>query len=645
MPLTLQMRDADPSHAAYLRARPARYHGFVRTSRYLVMRDGVRIAVDVCLPRGLEADARIPTIVRQTRYFRRFGVHRALRPVLTPVTLDPMNAPMRELFTSRGYAWVDVDVRGSGASFGERPSPWYREGEVKDGAEIADFVVGQPWSNGLIGSTGVSYEGTTAELIGTLRHPAVRAVAPRFALFDVFADVAFPGGLHNAYFTDAWERANAALDRNEPGDMIGLIYSLRARGVASPSVVQPGTVAHRLAGLVERPGTQAALRSLFHWALRGVAAVDEDEDQRVLGEALRTHANNYNVHTGAVEVTFRDDSPSSSPLPGRTSEDFSPHTYVNELHDVAVLSYGGWFDGAYANAAVKRHRALEGHDTRLLLGPWIHGGHLDMDPDRPGRRAARFDHAAELLRFFDTYLAGGAADTPRVRYFMMGEGRWRTSTTWPPEGTRALAFHFGSGRKLLDRAARDSERGADVVEVDPTTGSGVRTRWRTLLCPFLHADGVGAHGRCLAYDTDPFEVDRDVVGNPIVVLRVASSAPDSAIFVYLEDVDRAGTARLLTEGCLRTVHRTRLAGAEGLPHVEATFLRRDALMLGTDEAHTHTIELLPLAMRIARGHRLRLRLAGADVDHFTTPTGAAKVVWSVEREGSMLLLPVLRPGG
>lgn len=634
------MQDADPSHAAYLRARPARYRGFDRTSQYLVMRDGARIAIDVCLPRGLEPGARIPTIVRQTRYFRRFGVNRALRPVLSPATLDPMNAPMRALFTSRGYAWVDVDVRGSGASFGERPSPWYREGEVKDGAEIADFVVRQPWSNGRIGSTGVSYEGTTAELIGTLRHPAVRAVAPRFALFDVFADVAFPGGLHNAYFTDAWERANAALDRNEPGDMIGLIYALRARGTASPRVVEPSTLAHRLAGIVERPRSQAALRALFQWALRGVAAVDDDEGERVLAEALRTHAKNYNVHTGAVEVTFRDDSPPSSPLPGRTSEDFSPHTYVDELRDVAVLSYGGWFDGAYANAAAKRHRALAGHDTRLLLGPWIHGGHLDMDPGRPRGRVARFDHAAELLRFFDRYLADGAADIARVRYFMMGEGRWRTSATWPPEGTRALAFHFASGRKLVERAPRDGEH-ADVFDVDSTAGSGVRTRWRTLLCPFLHADGAGAHGRCIAYDTAAFETERDVVGNPILVLRLASSAPDSAIFAYLEDVDRDGDARVLTEGCLRTVHRTHLVEDPATPRVEATFARRDALALGADETCTHAIELLPVAMRVARGHRLRLRLAGADVDHFTTPTGAAKVVWRVEHQGSKLLLPVL----
>jgi putative CocE/NonD family hydrolase len=630
-------RDADPTHAAYLAARPPRYRGVSRTSRYLVMRDGVRIAIDVCLPRGLAPGERVPTIVRQTRYFRRFRVNPMLRRVLSGATLDPMNAPMRALFTSRGYAWVDVDARGSGASFGERPAPWYLEGEVADGAEIVDFIVKQPWSNGLVGSTGVSYEGTTAEFLGTLRHPAVRAVAPRFSLFDVFTDVAFPGGLHNAYFTDAWERANGALDRNEPGEMVGLIYALRARGTASPRVVEEGTLASRLASIVERPRTQRTMRALFDWALAGVAPVDDADGERVLAEALRSHADNYNVHTGAVHMTYRDDSPPNAPLPGKTSDAFSPHTYVDALRDVAVLSYGGWFDGGYGGAAVKRHRALSAHGrSSLLLGPWVHGGALDMDPDEPRRaRDAAFDHATELLRFFDTHLAPSrtAEEQARVRYYMMGEGRWRTASAWPPPGTRSLALFLAADRKL----GRAEGSGDDVFETDPRAGSGVRTRWRTLLCPFLHADGRGRHGRTIAYESDPFDAEIEIAGQPVLALCLASSAPDAAIFAYLEDVAPSGDARLLTEGCLRTLHATRLEG----DRVVATFARKDALVLGSDEQHTHFVELLPVAMRLGRAHRLRLSLAGADVDHFTTPTGDTKVRWRIDRAASRLVVPVL----
>lgn len=621
-------RDGDPTHAEYLERRPLRYRGYRRTSRYLTMRDGARIAIDVCLPRGL-AGEKIPTLLRQTRYFRRFRVHPALRPLLGETTLDPMNAPMRRLFTSRGYAWVDVDARGSGASFGERPCPWWLDGEVADGAEIAEWIVRQPWSNGRIGSTGVSYDGTTAEFLATTRHPAVRAVAPRFSLFDVYADVAFPGGLHSSYFTDAWETANAALDRNQPGEMVALIYMLQAHGMLDP----------RLARRIDRPLTRAALSRLFSWALAGVAPADDDP--RSLAEALRSHEQNYNVHTGAVQTTFRDDSPPNAPVAGQTADFFSPHGYVDRLRGVAVLSYGGWFDGGYANAACKRHRALTdiGADSRLLMGPWIHGGQLDLDPDAPGRRAV-FDHAAELLRFFDAYLCPERAldaELPRVRYFMMGEGRWCSEASWPPAGTRALAFHFAPGRRLARRASTGSDR----FEPDTRVGSGQRTRWRTLLCPYLHADGRGRSTRgYLVYESDPLDTELAVAGHPILMLALASNAPDGALVAYLEDVTPDGTARLLTEGELRTVHRTRLVENGGPPGVAASYLRRDALRLAPAERATHAIELLPLAMRFRRGHRLRLSLGAADVDHFTTPPGPARVEWQLDLGGSSLLLPV-----
>ncbi|MEA2749727.1 MAG: uncharacterized protein QOI41_3870 [Myxococcales bacterium] len=650
--MTKLSRDADPSHAAYIARRPEQHRGFVRTSRYLVMRDGTKIAIDICLPRGLQPGARVPTIVRQTRYFRRFLVRKRARMFVDETGLDPMNAPMRALFTSRGYAWVDVDVRGSGASFGERPCPWWLEGEVKDGAEVVDFIVKQPWSNGLVGSTGVSYDGTTAELLAWNAHPAVKAIAPRFSLYDTYADVAFPGGLHQAWFTETWELANAALDRNAPEAFIGTALSFGVHGAPSPTVADRRKIASRIAHLVDHELTQRALSGALSFALAGVPPVDDDPGGAQLAAAIASHVANYNVHGGAVHMTFRDDSPPDAPLPGFTCDYFSPSTYPGQVGDAAVLGYSGWFDGGYANAAVKRHRVLEragaSKEHRLLLGPWVHGGTLDMDPDTDAHASA-FDHSVELLRFFDRHLAaemplGGIAieDTAPVRYYVMGAGAWREAATWPPEGTRSLALHFAAGHRL--RRGTDAERaeGVDVHEVDPTTGTGRRTRWRTTISPFVHADGAGRSRRGLfVCDGDALEEDLEVAGNPVLVLRIASTVSDGAIFAYLEDVDREGRARLVSEGELRTIHRTTLhEPQDGPARVETSFLRKDAVAIAPGTVATHAIELLPLAMSFRRGHRIRLSLAGADVDHFVSPTASdARVTWTIERAGSRLLLP------
>lgn len=625
-------RDAEPRHADYLAERPLRYPRQERRSLYLEMRDGVRIAVDVTLPAPRRSE-RLPTLVRQTRYFRRFDVARALRPLLSPTTLDPMNAPLRQLAVSRGYACVDVDVRGSGASFGDRPCPWWIEGEVRDGAEIVDWVTRQPWSNGLVGSTGVSYDGTAAEFLAVTGHPAVRAVAPRFSLFDVYRDVAFPGGLHSSYFTEAWETANLALDRNDPGQMIALIFVLEAHGRLDPSW------ARRL----DHPLSRRALGRVLGLGLGGVAPVDADREREDLARALAEHARNHYVHAGAEQVVYRDDVPTDTPIPGQGSDYFSPHTYVDRIRDAAVLGYGGWFDGGYAGAALRRHEVLSarGVASELLLGPWIHGGELDLDPAAPARQAA-FDHASELLAFFDRHLlkAGeGPAEAP-VRYFAMGEaGGWQRADRFPPAGTRSVGFGFRRGRRL---ACGPSESGAESFELDQRVRAGVRSRWRTLLCPFLVADGTGgSRSGYAAFESEPLSHDLDVAGHPVLTLAVAANEVDFALFAYLELLDGSGATRLVSEGALRSVHRTELSESEDQPaRVSASFLRRDALALAPDELHVHHVELLPLACRWRAGSRLRLRLGAADTDHFSTPNPRPFVRFRVERAGSRLLLPV-----
>jgi putative CocE/NonD family hydrolase len=389
--------------------------------------------------------------------------------------------------------------------------------------------------------------------------------------------------------------------------------------------------------------TQAALRRIFNWALVGVAPVDDDASGETLDLALKAHQNNFNLHHGAVHITFRDDSPPNAPVEGETSDAFSPHTYVDRVRasGAAVLGYSGWFDGGYANGAVKRHRALDDTgQSSLLIGPWTHGGALDLDPDGP-RRKARFDHAAELLRFFDRHLCperASEASVAPVRFFVMGEGRWRSSRSWPPAGTRSVSLHFARDRKL-SRSPVTS--GVERHEVDLASRAGQRSRWRTLLCPWLHADGAGRTGRHLVYETDPLDEDLVLLGNPVLVVSLATSVPDAAIIVYLEDVDERGAARLFTEGALRTVHATKLVGeTEGAPRVEASYARLAALRITPGDVATFAVELMPTAMRVRRRHRLRIVLGGADLDHFTTPPAAGPVEWTVHLAGSRLVLPV-----
>src|SRR5262245_62969462 len=175
-----------PAH--YAKTRPAVFAVAQPRSLYVTMRDGCRLALDVYLPQSTASSdaprSRLPTLLILTPYYRRFK----LRPG-TPATTEPSpNAgKWRDLFVPRGYAVVVCDVRGTGASFGMRDS-FRSPVERDDYREIADWIVAQPWSDGSIGATGISYVGAAADFLASTGHPAVKAIAPLFAVWDTYSD-------------------------------------------------------------------------------------------------------------------------------------------------------------------------------------------------------------------------------------------------------------------------------------------------------------------------------------------------------------------------------------------------------------------------------------------------------------------------
>jgi putative CocE/NonD family hydrolase len=383
--------------------------GYTRRSFYVEMRDGVPIAVDLYVPDGADESARVPAILRMTRYWRGVRFRALVRPMLD----EPSELAQR--FLAAGYAWLDVDVRGSGASGGAQVSLW-SDDEVRDGAALVDWIVRQPWSSGLVGALGDSYDGTAAELLLVNRHPAVRAVAPRFALYDGYTDIGFPGGVHLTWFTETWGRYNDAIDRGD-------------------------------------------LRSAFpFWVpifISGPRPVDGPRGAEGLEAAYRAHARNFDVHAEALATPFRDD---LAPTIGLRTEDWSPHgkrRAAIEASGAAVFSYSGWYDGAYANAAIKRFNTLANPGQRLVLGPWNHGGDQTIEPLQ-ATTESDFDHAAELLPFFDLHLKSGgvpegeSAAAP-VRWYTTGENRWKSGSVWPPQAERTRFYPLFRRESLEER--------------------------------------------------------------------------------------------------------------------------------------------------------------------------------------------------
>lgn len=570
--------DAWPPASQYLAQHPARYKEINRTSFYLTMRDGVKIAVDLNLPEGLGPGEKIPAILRQTRYYRSYD----LGPMLRFFTRKWPSAA--KFFGSRGYAWVDSDVRGTGASFGQWIYPWSPD-EIRDGSEVVDWIVRQPWSNGKVGAVGISYDGGSAEFLLVNQNPAVKAVSTEFSFFDAYTDIAYPGGICLNSFLSIWQDLDRTLDMNY------------------------------------LPGIRALMPKMVRSSYRGVRPVDDDVDRSMLGQAIRGHDHNLDLRAMSRQVNFRDDVPWP---PGVAIDASSPFAHASQISGsgAAIYLVDGWFDAAFQSAAINCYLTLK-NPMKLILGPWNHGGWNDASPSSRSWRSA-FALDAELLRFFDYQLGGvdnGMSSEKPVQYFTMGEEKWKSAAEWPPPGFRTLKLYLDQGHRLSREKPAASEAGDSYV-VDLTAATGRTSRW-DLGALVFYPDRRKADEKLLCYTSAPLAANTEVTGHPAVTLFVSSTTPDAEFFAYLEDVDPHGRVTYVTEGELRGIDRRPSNEPPPYQHFGArhSFRRRDAMPLVPGEVAEIQFAILPTSYLFQRGHSIRLALAGADKDHFALPAG------------------------
>ena len=606
---------APQSRFGAFRPRAPQYRGMVTSSTYLTLSDGIRLAAEVMLPKGLPPGMRIPALLQQTRYWRAADLNPPLGWFLNPTDLAPELKDHNPFFTSRGYALVSVDVRGTGASFGTWPYPWAPD-SVRDAGEIVDWIVAQSWSNGRVGGLGVSYVGTTAELLAVPNHPAVKAIAAMFNHPDAFCDIAFPGGILNRRFIEAWGRFDQMLDRNR-----------------IPAEFSP------LARLV----------------VKGVKPVDGEDGLCLLAEAIRAHAQNGDVFKMAELVTYRDQQDAAL---GVTMDQIAVHRYQDGIvrSAVPVLGWGSWMDAGTADAALRRFGTFS-NATQAVIGAWDHGGLSHASPYQ--RPATPVDPSlpaqwAETIRFFDAYLHDaddGVCAEKVLHYYTLGEERWKQTSVWPPQGTTMQRWYLAAGH-AMSRSLPADESGADTYAVDFRASTGDRNRWWEMGGVFrqtvVYAKRAEAAQHLLTYTTPPLPEDIEIAGHPVVTLCVASTEPDCAFYVYLEDVDERGHVTYVTEGQLRAIHRK--LSAEPPPYrlqvPYHSFKEADALPLVPGELAQLTFGLLPTSVLIRRGHRLRLGIAGHDDGTFVRIPAAGTPVWTVARNrvhASYIDLPVVRP--
>jgi len=590
------------------------------TAVYVPMPDGVEIAVNVLLPPDLKPGERVPVLMRTTRYWRapKLGWGLRLLIALHRVKPEALENRQRAYFNQRRFAVIVADARGSGASGGSRATE-YSAAEVADLGEVAAWAARQPWSNGRVGTFGVSYDGNDAELAAVPNQPAIQAVMPLYDDFDSQA-LLQPGGVYLKGFLQPWSDLVAALDQNDV---------CRAQGASGWSC----------------------------WKLRLVAAgvqpVDADPHGRHLAELVKRR-HNLNVAQTVGRVEFRDDA-LVTPQGTIRFGDLSPYGQRERIErsGVPMMVWCGWMDANPCEGALARYQTLSNPQV-VVIGPLSHGGGFNADPFAAAHRPAvppveeQYKMEAD---FFDRLLSGEAPEkiASEIRYYTMGEAAWHATKVWPPAGLEPEKLYFAEERALTGAAPASTEA-SDSYRVDFTATSGGTTRWHTQLGggDVIYPDRAEADQKLLTYTSAPLTSDVEITGSPILTLALASTTGDGAIHAYLEDVSPEGRVTYLDEGLFRVIHRKEV-DPKTLPYRPPgpahSFLRADAEPLRPGEVATIRFALLPTSIVLRQGHRIRLALAGADAGLFQRYPAEGTPVWTVHRDRqhpSFLELPMRR---
>ncbi len=561
------------------------------------MRDGVHLATDVYLP----ADSKKPlaVILERTPYDKR-GISRSERTRDNP---QAMSRPeVAHFFARHGFAVVMQDVRGRYASEGVFTK--YLS-EANDGCDTLDWITGQDWSDGRVGTMGLSYGAHTQLAMACLAPPALACM---------FLD---SGGFANAY---------------QGGIRRGGAFELKqATWAYRHALLSPATAADpaRLEAL-QRVDLAHWFKNLPWWLGHSPLAAAPEFERYLFEQWDKSTFDSYWQQVGLYA-----------------------HGYYQQIPDIPIAIVGSWYD-PYAAACVANYLGLaDRHQqpTCLLMGPWTHGnrsvthsGDVDFGPGSTLDGNIDRDYLQYRLAWFRRYLANEAvADTgpkPGVTWFEMGggsgaydaEGRlqhggqWRYTPQWPPADVDSQVYFLNAAGTLVRQKPDQTQDFLEFVfdprNPVPTVGGAI-TSGEPLMFGGAFDQKAGTElfsavadearqplakrTDVLVFQTEPLAQDLVLNGALQADLWVSSDCPDTDITIKLVDVyppdenHPNGFAMNITDGILRLRYRE-------------SWEREVSLEPG--RVYPIHIETLPTCNRFKAGHCVRLDISSSNFPQF-----------------------------
>lgn len=548
------------------------FNGQKRTHSYITMPDGGRLSCVLFTPLkdGKEPNRPLPLILSYTAYeclyYRTDENGNKTVEQRVDFNIDTL--------TDYGYIVAVVQIRGCGASFGVRKVVVSRR-EAADGAYVVDYLARQPFCDGNVMTSGMSYNGQSQLCILSMK----------------------PKHLKGAY-----------IGKTDINRYDGWVRNGIPRAFGSKPDVEWGDTPEEQEATIERIASQTV-------------PVDDDPDGILLRQAIREHLANGSQTTAQRDLNWRDSV--SKDCDGLFWETLSASTYLKDINDCGATVY---LDGGVIDV-FRRDTMLLYHNLtlrkKLIVGPWDHiRPKFNPEP--------RF----EILRFADYVLKGidnGIMDekplTLRVMeydfrnhsYWGDNTGYYRHEESWPLHDGKRTVLSLGADEKpgvIAYNAFGLHEGQAEQAELPYRAVYGITSGVET---DNLLADGAnGACSKGLNFLSEPYRADEEYIGHPFakITYRVedAGDVPgplDADIFVSLSDFDpESGESFQFCSGWMRSSLRTPKGEPTynflGLPWHDCKI--GDNEYLEVSKEYFLDIDMLPVFYRMRKGHRLLVNM-------------------------------------
>lgn len=388
-------------------------------------------------------------------------------------------------FVQRGYAVVIQDTRGREDSTGRWQPNYY---EVEDGDDTLNWIAAQDWSDGQAAMTGGSYLGYVQWAAAASGNPHLKAMLSSVCAGSAFADLPRRGGCFTSGML-AWAFAMSEQRMRED--------------------------------LMCREDWDDVLD------LRPLETIPE----KALGR----------------EIPFL-----TEWLKHEDMDEFWKKSNWKERYSgppVSALIMSGWFDdnGMGTTEALDLVRDWPEGTWKAILGPWKHSGNAEYDLHGipMGEDALRYDIDLICMMWLEHFLKGvenGIEKSPKVLYYTLGENRWKTSETWPPQ------------RVKIQRMDLHSEKNSYVYDPDCPTTHIIDMSENELEVPEDYTEEEKREDY-LIYSTEVLKEPVTVTGDLQVHLFVSCDCPDTDFVFRLLDVDENGKSVKLADGVISAKYR------------------------------------------------------------------------------------------